>query len=268
MIEKKSHINLLINNLSVGYQGKLTTKILDGFTVKVGSPKLICVLGKNGAGKTTLLKTLAGLLPELEGYILINDKDFSNLTWAQRANLQSSVFTDYNKAHNFDVKTIVSMARQTQQYGLGRLSETDHNAISRAISIVNLEEIEQKPFNKLSDGQRQKVMIAKAIAQETPLMLLDEPTVHLDIDHVMELFLLFRNLVNQHHKTIILTTHEVELALKMADEIWLIDEGKVHIGTIQEIIKKELIQNVFDTENVSFNKETGRFQYKYEVDKL
>lgn len=262
---QQAYIDLLINDLSVGYQGQPQTKILEDFSVSVNVPKLIGVLGKNGAGKTTLLKTLAGLLPVLEGKISVNGKNISNLSWTQRAGLQSLVFTDYSKAHNFDVRTIVSMARQTRQNGLGRLDDLDRKAINKAMSIVKLEDIARKPFNKLSDGQRQKVMIAKAIAQETPLMLLDEPTVHLDIDHVMELFLIFRNLVDKSDKTIILTTHEVELALKMADDIWLIDDGKVYVGSSQEIMAKGLIQNVFNTENVKFNKEMGRFHYKFEV---
>lgn len=262
-----THINLTAQNVSVGYSLKKDDLVLlSNLNFQLNSPKLIGIIGKNGVGKSTLLRSLAGLQPVLEGKISLSEVPIENMSSTDWAKKVSVVLTDFPPDCIFTVFDIVSMGRQVHTNWLHQLQEDDKEKIEDAIRITNIQALVQKKFHELSDGQRQKVMIARVLAQDTPIILLDEPTIHLDVIHSMEIFLLFKKLVNEHQKIILLTTHEIGLTTQLADEIWLIDNQKIFMDTTENILHSNLISKTFDTELIRFNYKTGNFEYRNEDD--
>lgn len=263
MSSNASHINLRTENLSVGYpMRKKTLVILSEISLKLDTPKLIGIIGKNGAGKSTLLRTLAGLQEVLEGKIFLEDVEISKISSNHWAKNVAVVLTELPSDSIFTAYEIIAMGRQVYTNWLDKLTLVDEQIIENAIKITNVEKLIHKHFNELSDGQKQKIMITRALAQNTPIIMLDEPTVHLDVNHSMEIFLLFQKLVKEHQKTILLTTHEISLSTQLCDELWLIDQNKMLIDSTENILKNHLISKIFDTNIVRFNEKSGNFEYR------
>ncbi len=213
---------LTATDLSVGYQQRA---LLSGIDFTAGSGQLILLLGINGIGKSTLLRTLCGLLPPVAGQIQINGRDISALSPPDRARLISGVFTGRDFDPFITIRELVTLGRYPYTDWAARLSATDTAAIERAIEIAGISHLAHKKINQVSDGERQKALIAKSIAQDTPVIIMDEPTAFLDYKNKAELLRTIRMLATAHAKTILLSTHDISAALPYSDRALLIAES-------------------------------------------
>jgi iron complex transport system ATP-binding protein len=226
--EDKS-IALSIQDLTTGYGNKVVSMSLNATLYR---SKVTCLLGANGAGKSTLLRTLAGYQPYLSGEMTKVSPETMGV-----------VLTERIEAMGLRVREVVAMGRHPYTGYFGRLSDADENIIDEALRQVHVEHFAQRKFSSLSDGERQKVMIAKALAQQTPMILMDEPSAFLDFPSKVELMLLLRELAHTQEKAILLSTHDVGIALKMADELWLMQDQNMTIGTPQELLQSGKIDS-------------------------
>lgn len=250
-------------NLAIGYRSKKREiPIAKNLDLEVKQGQLIAVLGKNGVGKSTLLRTLLGLQPALIGTINLDGKLLSRYTALGLAKKMAVVLTDQVPENNLTVYELIALGRQPYTNWLGTLNHRDREAIDMAIEQCGVHEYRSKRFYELSDGQRQRVMIARALAQNTELIVLDEPTVHLDIQHKLEVFSLLERLVCEHRKTILLSTHEINTALDVAHQIWLMHEQGLSTGSANQLIETGAFSKLFDSSRVHFDVKTRRFNLK------
>ena len=225
----------------------------------IGAGQLICLLGPNGSGKSTLLRTLACLQPALNGRVEI--EGHTGLSSAGLAKKISLVLTDRVVGSQLDVYSLVSLGRYPWTDWLGGLGEDDKTAIRRAIESTDIGDLLERKVYTLSDGETQKVMLARALAQDTPLLMLDEPTAHLDLPSRIRLMRLLHQLARDLNKGILLSTHELDLALQVADEVWLLQAaGPLHKGTPEDLILSGVFEAVFAREDVTFDRATGMFR--------
>ena len=218
----KREETIRLTGLSIGYRGKHSVKcVADGISQAIHSGELTCLLGENGAGKSTLLRTLSGFLPPLAGEISILGRPLSSYKERELATVIGVVLTEKNNLQNMTVRELVGMGRNPYTGFWGRLSADDRRKVDDALSLVGIAALSDRMVQTLSDGERQKVMIAKALAQETPIIFLDEPTAFLDYPSKVEILHLLHRLSREMHKTIFLSTHDLELALQIADRLWL-----------------------------------------------
>ncbi len=253
------NIILRTSDLSIGYPKLL---VASGISLEVEKGKMIGILGLNGSGKSTLIRTLATIQTALKGEILLHDKNINDYKQHILAKEMAIVLTEKLPDNLLTVYEMIAMGRHAYTNWLDQLSSHDKERIDFAIEMTNTKDLLHKKFSELSDGQRQKVLIAKAIAQDTPIILLDEPTAHLDVHHCMESFLLMRQLAHKYNKTIIIATHEVGLACQLADELWLMHTKKIHIGSPKALIENNLIGSIFNSDLIRFNSKTSTFEYK------
>lgn len=240
-------------SLECGYTGKSVLRNVD---LDVRSGQLITVIGLNGSGKSTLLRTICGLQPALSGTVSIDDADLGDLTAQELSRKLSIVLTNPPTISNMKAWDMVAMGRYPYTGISGRLSEDDVTVVERAIDQLGIQELMTGELGELSDGERQKVMIARALAQDTEIIIMDEPTAHLDaLNRVLTLKTL-HDLAEQTGKTIIFTTHDLSLALQIADRMWMVHEGEVRADNIDELIKSEFFLSVYNTESVTFNSES------------
>lgn len=251
--------------ISTGYKVNGKTQFisndLNGFLVR---DELVCLLGPNGAGKSTLLRTLVGFQPLLEGHVSINGKSIEKYSSKELSKLVSVVLTDNSGIKNMSVYDVVAMGRSPYTGFWGRLSEKDKKVIDNCLQWVAITDLKDRKMQTLSDGERQKVMIAKAIAQETPIIVLDEPTAYLDYPSKMTMLMLLHRIAKALHKTIFLSTHDVEHALQIADHVWLIDKqyGLV-TGTPEDLCLNGRIEQYFNREGMIFDRALGSFSVKH-----
>ena len=248
-------------NLEVGHQNKT---IISGLNLQLQTGKMTCLLGQNGAGKSTLLHTLTGMIPALSGEVSILEKSIKNQTPQQQAKLIAVVLSQKLTPINLTVLDVVSLGRTPHTNWLGHLSKKDLSKVNEALELVHLNDLAHRSINELSDGEKQRVMIAKALAQDTPLLILDEPTAHLDVSNRVALLTLLKSLAKETQKSILLSTHELEMAIQLADTIWLIDtQRKMNIGAPEDLVLNGKISQLFDSKHVFFNPEKGNFQLRY-----
>ncbi len=218
----KREETIRLTGLSIGYRGKHSVKcVAEGISQAIHSGELTCLLGENGAGKSTLLRTLSGFLSPLAGEISILGRPLSSYKERELATVIGVVLTEKNNLQNMTVRELVGMGRSPYTGFWGRLSADDRRKVDDALSLVGIAALRDRMVQTLSDGERQKVMIAKALAQETPIIFLDEPTAFLDYPSKVEILHLLHSLSREMHKTIFLSTHDLELALQIADRLWL-----------------------------------------------
>lgn len=247
---------VFVQNLSVGYQkGKEKNLLLDNIDVSLPLGKLVCLLGSNGSGKSTFLKTLAGIHPPLS-----QPADQTLIEFQKPGNI-AIVLTDKLNLSNLSVYDLVTTGRYAYVNWLIQLSETDKHAIDQAFHLVGIDQLKDKFVDELSDGQQQMVMIARALAQETPYIFLDEPTAHLDLNNRMEIMTLLRKLAHQHNKTILVSTHELDLALQLADVLWLVQDKKIVSGIPEQLVLNGILDNAFPSKG--FNLKTGEMKYDH-----
>ncbi len=252
--------------LTTGYHSHGKKKVItSSLDARLSGGVMTCLLGPNGAGKSTLLRTLAGFQKPLAGEVLIMGKKLSSYSSRELACCMSVVLTEKPLVENMDVETLVGLGRTPYTDYWGRLSAQDHEAIDRAISLVGIEHLRGHLVQGISDGERQKVMIAKAFAQETPIIFLDEPTAFLDYPSKVEIMLLLYSLAHRLEKTIFMSTHDLDIALQLSDMIWLIDRKMgITTGTHSELAESGALEKYFLRPGISFDAKDGLFKIDFD----
>jgi len=253
---------LRTSELVIGYNaGKKQRKSVAGpLNLELYAGQLICLLGPNGCGKSTLLRTVSGLQEPLSGLIEIEGQNLAALKPPQVAKKLSLVLTDNVRAGNLDVYSLVSLGRYPHSGWLGILNETDKRVIEKALEATYTSSFRERKMDSLSDGECQKVMLARAIAQDTPVIVLDEPTAHLDLPSRIQLMRLLHQLAQETNKAIVLSTHELDLALQVADQIWLMSSGgELVSGLPEELVLDGSFQRAFDKDGIAFDPASGNF---------
>ncbi len=245
--------------LTIGYRQPQHTLSRDLALTLTGG-ELVCLLGPNGAGKSTLLRTLAGMQPPLGGRISIMGRDVARLKPRELARLLSVVLTDRVSVGTLTAYALVALGRFPHTGWLGRLSPHDEFVVRWAIEAVGAGPLAANSVEALSDGERQKVMIARALAQEPRVMLLDEPTAFLDLPHRVEVMQTLRALARSTGQAILLSTHDLDLALHCADRLWLMAaDGSIRSGAPEDLILSGAFEQTFQHAGVSFDAATGSF---------
>ena len=221
---------------------------------------LTCLIGHNGTGKSTLLRTIARLQPSIDGRVQIGSNDISTLKPTHLARMLSIVLTSRPDVRNMTVEELVALGRAPYTGFWGRLSADDRRIVRHSIESVGITAMAERRVCTLSDGEMQKVMIAKSLAQQTPVILLDEPTAFLDFPGKIDLMLLLQRLAHEERKTILLSTHDLETALQTADRLWLLADGALHDGTPHELADQGFIDDYIGRKSVKFDKQTLSIQ--------
>ncbi len=251
--------------LAVGYPlGRREYKtVLSELDLTLHRGEFACLLGPNGAGKSTLLRTLAGTQPPLHGTVGIGGVALHQLAKKVLAQRLSVVLTDRLQVGNLTAYELISLGRFPYTGLRGRLTPRDHQAVHWAIQATHLEDLAQQRVNELSDGQRQRVMIARALAQEPEFMLLDEPTAFLDLPTRVEITGLLRRLARQTGLAVLMTTHDLDLALRTADTLWLITgDGQCISGMPEDLVLSGVFETTFASNDLDFDQELGGFRYR------
>ena len=263
--------SVVLQNLSIGYVTKDSRKVVaTGLNATINSGELTCLLGRNGIGKSTLLRTLSAFQPALDGDISIAltsplelarfpQKDLSPLTSLsdkQLSRIIGIVLTEKPDVQNMTIEELVGMGRSPYTGFWGTLDAEDEKIVRDAIRLVGIEVLQGRMVHTLSDGERQKVMIAKALAQQTPIIYLDEPTAFLDFPSKVEMMQLLRRLAAEEQKTIFLSTHDVELSLQLADKIWLMEPEQLSVGTPAELAAEGVLSRFIEHDGIVFDKDS------------
>lgn len=246
---------VVLKKLSTGYttKGNLRTVSLN-LSAELYQGELTCLLGVNGAGKSTLLRTLAAFIPSLAGDIYLQGKKINSYSQKDLSKLIGIVLTGRMEQGGLTVFEMIGMGRSPYTGFWGTLRDNDRKIIAHAIETIKIQHLQERPMSTLSDGERQKVMIAKALAQETPIIFLDEPTAFLDFPSKAEIMQLLKQLAHEMNKTIFLSTHDLELALQIADKLWLLDEENLITGTPLELAEKGYLDQFFNIPGILFDK--------------
>ena len=241
--------------LAVGYKrGSETVQLLTGLNLDLREGTLVALLGMNGAGKSTLLRAITGDTRPLEGKLCYDGRDVTEMSLTERARFMGLVSTDRIAAGGLTVTELVEMGRQPHTGFLGRLSKHDHEVVAHAIESVGMAHKANSYTSSLSDGERQKCMIARALAQETPVIVLDEPTAFLDVASRIETMELLSNLAHEQGKAVLLSSHDMSQSLLKADELWLITHDReVLTGTARELMEQGAMERLFPSPNIRFN---------------
>ncbi len=251
---------LSLRNLHAGYVSREAAVIAD-VSVNLEKGAFVCVLGRNGAGKSTLMRTVAGLQPALKGDVLLHGENVWTMSAASRARKIAVVLTDRIASPGLRVDDVVTLARQPFTSWQGRLQPQDQEIVDQAFTALGLHGFRIRLFDSLSDGERQRVMIARALAQSPQLVVLDEITAFLDLPGRVEVMGLLRRMARDLNVIVLLSSHDLELALEMADQIWLVDgKGAMHTGNADSIVAQGRVNDAFDTSDVRFSVEAQRFK--------
>lgn len=249
-------------NLSIGYAKKGDTNVIaSGVALHFGQGKLFALIGANGIGKSTLLRTLTGIQQPLDGVVSLHKKNISAYTSSELAQQLSLVLTEKLPPSNLTVFELIALGRQPYTNWLGTLTPNDLEKINEAMALTDTAALSQKKHHELSDGQLQKVLIARALAQDTPLIVLDEPTTHLDLQHKISLLRLLRKLAHDAQKCIVFSTHDIEMAMEVSDEIVLMTPGKITQATPKDLMAGEALNGLFTDPNIRFDAEKVKFVF-------
>ncbi len=255
--DEKLRVTLEVADLAIGYQATAIAKNIN-FTVSEG--ELMAIVGINGIGKSTLLRTLGNVQPKLSGSIQIEEKELENYRSVALASKISVVLTEPIASKNMSVLELIALGRQPYTNWIGTLSKEDKAKIKEAISVLQLEELQHRKCFELSDGQLQRVMIARALAQDTTIILLDEPTTHLDLFHKVKILKLLKSIAHRTKKTIVFTSHEIEMAIQLCDKMVLLDGKNNPFGQPCHLIEQGAFETLFPADVVSFDASTGSFR--------
>ena len=251
---------LKISNLKIGYKtSKTETVVAQDISFSLEKGKLVALVGANGIGKSTLLKTILGFEKPFEGNILLNNKNISEISSKELARYISVVLTEKLPPSNLSVYELIALGRQPYTNWMGELSDLDKEKTQKAITLTRLQELVSNKHFELSDGQLQKVMIARALAQDTEVMILDEPTTHLDLLHKISVFKLLKKLSEQTQKCVLFSTHDIDMAIEFCDEIIVMTPERTQKDTPQNLIENGVFDKLFSSESVTFNKEIKKF---------
>ena len=254
------HTVISCHDLSIGYQNKKKVAVIAsavGFSITQGT--LVALVGSNGIGKSTLLKSLTAMLPPLSGSLQIDAKEITAYSSLELSSKLSVVLTEAPASKNLTVLELVSLGRQPHTNWMGKLTLNDKNIIQQALEDTDLASLKNKNCFELSDGQLQRVYIARALAQDTPLIILDEPTTHLDLYHRAAIVKLLKKLTVEKNKTILFSTHEIDLAIQISDKMLVMTPQKIAFDSPCNLIEQGAFDVLFPNEIVVFDKKTGRF---------
>jgi iron complex transport system ATP-binding protein len=245
-----------IRDISVGYlPGK---PLLRGVNLKARKGEMVALVGMNGSGKSTLLRSILGLLPILEGKCLLDGTSLADYDPRSRAQMLSYVSPGLRDPVSLKVRELVALGRLPHSGWMGKLQPSDHAFVERVLAESHLSELAQRPVDELSDGERQRVVIARAVVQDTPVMILDEPGAYLDIPHRHQLLRMLA-MYRDRGKTVIFSTHDLELAVEYADKFWVISKGVIHEGAPEDLGIEGLFNALFRDSGLSFDLGKGRF---------
>lgn len=255
---------ITLKNLSIGYRSKHQLRtVASSINASLPGDSFTCLIGANGIGKSTLLRTLAGFQPPLSGEILIqntslanpSEKPLSAFSTQELAREIGVVLTSKPDVAHLTVEEVVGIGRSPYTGFWGTLSTKDKSIVDESLRQVGIPHLAPRNIQELSDGERQKVMISKALAQQTRIIILDEPTAFLDFPSKVETFQTLRRLAHHHHKSILLSTHDVELALQLADNLWLMEAEHLSIGTPRELADNGSLSRFIERDGIHFAKE-------------
>lgn len=267
----KRKVIISAENIGIGYaktRHREKTGLYDNLSFNLYQGELVCLLGANGAGKSTLLRSISRSQPLLSGKIFFNGKDISTYSEKELSQLLGLVLTDKTSSGGLLVRELVELGRYPYTGFFGQLTKQDKEIVNKAMSDVGILHKENSYVAELSDGERQKAMIAKALAQECPVVLLDEPTAFLDIESRIEIINLLHHLAMDQGKTILLSTHDIDMALLLADRLWLLSKhnGLIY-GATEDIVLSGSMDNFFKSENILFDRKSGSFHPSRKSDK-
>jgi iron complex transport system ATP-binding protein len=261
-----------LKNLSIGYTQKGNEKVVaQGLNAAINSGELTCLLGCNGIGKSTLLRTLSAFQPALGGDVMINYelritnyelRSLTSFTDKELSRLIGIVLTEKPDVRNMTTEDLVGMGRSPYTGFWGTLTADDRQIAAEAIGMVGIESLRGRMIHTLSDGERQKVMIAKTLAQQTPIIYLDEPTAFLDYPSKVEMMQLLRRLAHEQQKTIFLSTHDVELALQLADRLWLMEPNQLSVGTPRQLADDGTLSRFIERDGIVFERDSLTIRIK------
>ena len=254
---------LAVENLTIGYKSPRTPAhvVAEDINISLNEGEMVCLLGPNGAGKSTLIRTLAGMQLPLAGRVAIDGRDIHTMPARERAKRLSVVLTERVSAGLLSAYALVGLGRYPHTNWSGTLSDKDHEVIQTAIRMVGAEALMHRSVSELSDGERQKIMMARALAQEPRMMILDEITAFLDLPRRVEIMRLLRRLARTTGRAILLSTHDLDLALRSADRIWLLpNEGALQAGAPEDLVLNGAFEAAFASEGVDFDREHGSFR--------
>lgn len=250
---------LELHNLHIGYDDdERRTVVAEALNALLPCGKLTCLIGPNGVGKSTLMRTMSGFLTPLHGDVRIGSKSIGAYTPKELSELIGVVLTGKKNSAELTVEEIVALGRSPYTNFWGTLSESDHAVVSEAISLVGIEELRFRKIHQLSDGEYQKTMIAKALAQQTPIIFLDEPTAFLDYPSKIAMMQLLRRLAHEQRKLIVLSSHDLDIAFQTADYIWLLGHKGLQVGTLDELVQCGAISAFLDNADLYFDVPTHR----------
>lgn len=259
-----------LDNLSIGYRsrGGSVRYVAKDINATLFSGELTAILGANGIGKSTLIRTITKAQPALSGDVTMIDRPILDYTPRELAKQMSVVLTDKLDLKNTRVFDLVGMGRAPYTGFWGVLESSDIDIVQHSLEQVGIISLRDRMVDTLSDGERQKVMIAKALAQQTPVILLDEPTAFLDFPSKVETMQLLHRLAKELGKTILLSTHDLDLALQVADKIWIMDgSSRLHIGVPEDLALDGTLSHFFIRKGVVFDKGSGLFRIDYKTDR-
>ena len=256
---------LSTHNLSVGFKnGGIVTTLLSQMNLTLEEGTLTALIGRNGAGKSTLLRAVSGSERPLGGSIIVNGKDMSRLPYSEVARMIALVSTERLMVGALNVREMVELGRQPHTGFMGRLDAKDREVVNRALASTRIMHMSEKMMSQLSDGERQKVMIARALAQETPVIILDEPTAFLDVANRIRTMQLLSQLAHEQGKAVLLSSHDISQTLRLADSLWLVtSDSRVECGTPAEILEHGAMDKVFAPGwHIRFNRQLMDYDYE------
>jgi iron complex transport system ATP-binding protein len=263
MASETLHTRITVQNLTIGYASKKKdTIIAENIIFNANKGELIALVGPNGIGKSTLIRTLAGMQKPISGHIKISEVDMSTLDSLSLASQISVVLTEAPASKNVTVYELIALGRQPYTNWLGILSETDKSAVNKAIAVTETEALQHKKCFELSDGELQRVLIARALAQDTPIIILDEPTSHLDLYHRAYVLKLLKKLTKEAGKTILFSTHEIGIALSLVDQMIVLQKDSFDYGSPTALAEQGVFQNIFPNNTIDFDVDTMQFRVK------
>ena len=246
-------MSISLRHITLAY-GRRT--LLEEVSAEFAPRSLTALIGRNGTGKSTLLRAIAGLNPAAKGDVCLCCRPLAELAPQQRAATVSFVTTERVRIANLACEDVVALGRAPYTNWIGRLREEDRQIVHRALEQVGMGAFARKTMDRMSDGECQRVMIARALAQDTPVILLDEPTAFLDLPNRYELAILLRRLAHEERKCILFSTHDLDIALSLCDAVALIDTPQLHLLPADEMVRSGWIERLFAGENACFDAAT------------